>query len=248
MQLYFIRHAQSENNAHWGDENYQESHDPELTQLAQSQVSYLARFLGENQYLDGKIAWNPQNRYGFGLTHIYTSLMVRAVRTAAPVAQAIGLPLVAWPEIHETGGIFSRQFDDEMFGLPGKPRSYFHTHFPDLLLPEWLDESGWWRSRPFERLELRQPRAQKVWNEILSRHADRNGQPEHRVALVSHGGFFMHFLTAALEVDMKRIKEFDHEYWFLMNNCGITRLDINNGRVLVAYVNRTDFLPDDLIT
>ena len=34
MQLYFIRHAQSENNAHFGDDNYQESHDPLLTKLA----------------------------------------------------------------------------------------------------------------------------------------------------------------------------------------------------------------------
>ena len=248
MQLYFIRHAQSENNAHWGDDNYQESTDPELTKIAHSQAEHLARYLGENQKLEDAIAWNPQNRHGFGLTHIYTSLMVRAVGTATPVAQATGLPLVAWPEIHETGGIFSRLPDDEMAGLPGKSRAYFEANFPELTLPDWLDERGWWQSRPFEKPESRHPRADKVWAELLSHHADRDGRPEHRVALVSHGGFFMHLLTAALGVEMRRIKEFDHEYWFLKNNCAITRIDVYDERVVVVYANRTDFLPDDLIT
>lgn len=248
MQLYFIRHAQSENNAHWGDDAYQESADPELTKIARSQVDHLARYLGENQKLDDSVTWNPQNRYGFGLTHIYTSLMVRAVGTATPIAQQVGLPLVAWPEIHETGGIFSRLPENKMTGLPGMTRSFFEADFPELLLPDWLDECGWWQSRPFEEPAQRQPRAEKVWAELLSRHGDKNGQPEHRVALVSHGGFFMHLLTAALKIEMRRIKEFEHEYWFLMNNCGITRLDVIDHQVLVAYINHTDFLPDHLIT
>lgn len=248
MQLYFIRHAQSENNAHWGDDSYQEKHDPGLTQIAKTQVGHLARFIGENQNLDKAISWNPQNRHGFGLTHIYTSLMVRAVGTATPIAQAIELPLYAWPEIHETGGIFSRLPDHEKTGLPGKPRSYFDANFPDLNLPDWLDESGWWQSHPFESYEMRKPRANKVWADLLSIHGDQKGQSEHRVAIISHGGFFVHLLTTALSIDMRRKKDFDHEYWFLMNNCGITRLDVANDHVSVAYTNRTDFLPDHLIT
>jgi 2,3-bisphosphoglycerate-dependent phosphoglycerate mutase len=248
MQLYFIRHAQSVNNAHWGDEGYQESHDPELTKIAKSQVQYLTTYFSENQRLDETVDWNPKNRRGFGITHIYTSLMVRAVETALPVARAIDLPLVSWPDIHETGGIFSRLPGDEMAGLPGKPRSYFESHYPELILPDWLDEKGWWQSRPFETHEHRQPRAERVWKELLTRHADQDGQAEQRVALFSHGGFFMNLLTAALEIEMRRVKEFEHEYWFLMNNCGITRLDVTNGRVLVMYVNQTDFLADHLIT
>ncbi len=248
MQLYFIRHAQSKNNAHWGEVGYQESTDPDLTKIACSQVEHLARYLGEHQKLESDLAWNPQNRRGFGLTHIYSSLMLRAVRTALPVAQAVDLPLVAWPEIHETGGIFSRLPETKMVGLPGKPRSYYEAIFPDLLLPDWLDEDGWWQSRPFEEPAMRQPRAEKVWAELISRHADQDGRPEHRVAIVSHGGFFMHLFTAALKIEMRRIQEFDHEYWFLMNNCAITRLDLIDGRVLVNYVNDTHFLPPELIT
>ena len=246
MQLYFIRHGQSENNAHWGQSDFQDHHDPELTPKGHAQAEILARFLGERQNLTNSGEWNNHNQYGFGLTHLYCSLMVRAVGTASAISQATGLPLVAWPEIHETGGIFSRLPEDEMVGLPGKNRTYFETRYPHLVLPDWLDENGWW-NRPFETKDERRPRAERVWAELLALHADRPDQPEHRVAIVSHGGFFMYLLTAALEVAMRRIDDTMHAYWFTMNNCAITRIDVV-GQVLVQYTNRTDFLPADLIT
>ena len=248
MQLYFIRHAQSENNAHWGDETFQESHDPILTKIAFEQLDHLVHHLCKNLNRQSEITWNPQNRQGFGITHIYTSLMVRAVNTAYPIAQAINLPLYALPEIHETGGIYSRIPEKNLAGLPGKPRSFFESNFPELILPDCLDELGWWQNRPFESCELRQKRANRVWANLLSTHGDQYGRPEHRVALISHGGFFMHFLTTALNIDMPGNDSLGHKFWFLMNNCGITRLDIGNGRVFVSYINRTDFLPDHLIT
>jgi 2,3-bisphosphoglycerate-dependent phosphoglycerate mutase len=247
MELYFIRHGQSENNANWGREDYQESSDPELTEIGRNQVKYLAQFLAEKQVRDEDVRWNNQNRHGFGLTHLYTSLMVRAVDTGTAIAEATGLPIIAWPEIHETGGIFSRISEDEMAGLPGKKRTYFDQYYPNLVLPDWLDENGWW-NRPFEDRDARRPRAERVLKELLARHGDRPGQPEHRVAIISHGGFFMYLLTATLNIEMRRIDELKHEFWFTMNNCGITHLDFKDGQVQVAYTNRTDFLPDHLVT
>jgi len=247
MELYFLRHGQSENNANWEREGFQDVPDPELTDIGCEQAHNLATFLAEHQNRVEYPRWNDQNQFGFGITHIYTSLMVRAVRTATPVAEALGLLLVAWPEIHETGGIFSRIEPDERAGLPGKTRCYFETHFPNLILPDWLDENGWW-NRPFEDIEARIRRAQSVWSELLTRHGDRPGQPEHRVAIVSHGGFFMHLFTTALGVKMRSVEDSHHEYWFLMNNCAITRLDVKDNRVLVAYTNRNGFLPHHLIT
>ncbi len=67
-------------------------------------------------------------------------------------------------------------------------------------------------------------------------------------ALFSHGGFFNHFLTAALGVKLRRNEANDNEYWFLKNNCAITRLDISNNHLLIVYLNRIDFMSDDLIT
>jgi 2,3-bisphosphoglycerate-dependent phosphoglycerate mutase len=246
MEFYFIRHGQSQNNANWGNSNYKESPDPALTESGHEQARLLAEFLKKNQTISPGQDWNIQNRYGFGLTHIYTSLMERAAFTAAPIAQALDIPLIAWKEIHEEGGIFSRGDKSNLVGLPGRPRSFFMENFQTITLPDGLDETGWW-NRPFEAEEERQPRADQVFAELLARHRDREGQPEARVALVSHGGFFMRLVSAILQLPWRQAAH-GLKSWFALNNCSISRCDIRGDEVTLAYLNRTDHLPDHLIT
>jgi len=246
MELYFIRHGQSQNNANWNNSDYEESPDPALTEIGHEQARLLAEFLKKHQAITNDKVWNIQNRYGFGLTHIYTSMMERAVYTAAPIAEALGLPLTAWKDIHEEGGIFSRDKASNRAGLPGKTRSFFVQNFPTLTLPEQLDETGWW-NRPFEAEEERQPRADQVLAELVSRHEDQEGRPEHRVAFVSHGGFFMRLVCAMLKLPWRQAA-LGRRSWLLINNCSISRFDIHKQEINFAYLNRTDFLPDDLIT
>ena len=246
MEFYFIRHGQSQNNANWNNPDYQESPDPALTDLGHEQARAVAEFLKKNQTITDDKVWNIQNRYGFGLTHLYTSLMERAVYTAAPIAQALDIPLAAWKEIHEEGGIFSRGDKTNILGLPGRPRSFFVENFPSLTLPEDLDEMGWW-NRPFEAKEERQARADQVFAELLARHHDQEGRPEHRVALVSHGGFFMRLVCAMLKLPFQQAA-LGLKSWILLNNCSISRFDIYKEEINIAYINRVEFLPDDLIT
>lgn len=246
MELYFIRHGQSENNANWSKPDYVESPDPALTQPGREQARLLAEFLKKNQAIRKESEWNVQNRYGFGLTHIYSSLMERAAFTAAPIAQALDIPLLAWKEIHEEGGIFSRGDKANRAGLPGRPRSFFMESFRTMVLPDDLDETGWW-NRPFEADEERQPRADQVLAELLARHRDREGRPEQRVAFVSHGGFFMRLLSAMLKLPWRQAA-LGMKSWFLLNNASISRFDIRGDEITVAYINRTDHLPDHLIT
>ncbi len=246
MELYFIRHGQSENNANWNKPDYQESPDPTLTELGHEQARVLAEFLKKNQTITDNRDWNIQNRHGFGLTHVYTSLMERAAYTAAPISQALDIPLIAWKEIHEEGGIFSRGDKENIVGLPGRPRSFFKENFRTITLPDDLDETGWW-NRPFEEEEERQPRADQVFAELLARHRDKEGQPEHRVALVSHGGFFMRLMCAILKLPWRQASH-DLKSWFLLNNCSLSRFDIHKNDVTITYLNRTDYLPDHLIT
>lgn len=246
MELYFIRHGQSVNNANWDNPKYQESPDPALTEIGYEQARLLAEFLKKHQALTNHKEWNVQNRYGFGLTHVYTSLMERAAFTAAPIAQALEIPLIAWKEIHEEGGIFSREDKSNVTGLGGRPRSFFMENFRTLTLPDDIDETGWW-NRPFEAEEERQPRADQVFAELLARHRDQEGRPEHRVALVSHGGFFMRLLSAVLNLPWRQAA-LGFKSWFVLNNCAISRFDIRGEEINIAYLNRTDFLPDKLIT
>jgi len=246
MQLYFIRHGQSQNNANWGKSGYQENPDPALTDIGIEQACHVSEFLREAQTLANPKDWNIQNRYGFGLTHIYTSLMERAVHTAAPTARVLGVSFAAWQEIHESGGIFGRDGDEKHVGLPGKSRSYFEEHFPELELPDELNGTGWWNCRPFETEEECHERTKQFLANLLSRHGDREGQPENRVAIFSHGGFFVHLMFAILKTPWRQAAH--GKSWFVLNNCSISRINFFKDGIDIAYLNRTDHLPDHLIT
>jgi 2,3-bisphosphoglycerate-dependent phosphoglycerate mutase len=245
VHLYFIRHAQSENNLLWAQTGSFEGRDedPNITPVGRQQAQALARFLREQGEQDGGLEalmmdYNPQDVRGFGLTHLYCSLMIRAIETGRVVARALNLPLVAWPGVHETGGIHLRDpGTGEHLGLPGRGRSFFEAHYPELELPDSVGEEGWW-NRPFEEYEQRRGRAQRFLDELAERH----GGTEDRVAVISHGGFYNHVMRCLL-----RMPE-DYGRWFSMNNTAITRIDFDVDTTWIHYTNRCDFLPAELIT
>ena len=243
MYLFFIRHGQSANNALYDrtGESRGRSEDPELTETGKQQALLLADFIARTD-IAARNGDHPADlalrRDYFGFTHLYTSLMVRSIATGLPVAGTSGLPLNGWIDIHETGGIF---LDDEVtgepHGLPGRTRSYFQERFADLVLPDDVSETGWW-NRPFERREQRDARAAKVLSELLERH----GGTDDRVAMVSHGAFYNHLMRAIFGTKDQRI-------WFVMNNTGISRVNFHeDGQANLIYHNRTDHLPDEMLT
>jgi broad specificity phosphatase PhoE len=109
-----------------------------------------------------------------------------------------------------------------------------------------LDESGWW-NRPFEGEDERQPRAEKFLAELLVRHRDREDQPEQRIAVFSHGAFFVHLVCAVLDLPWRQAAQ-AMKSWFLLNNGSISRFDFHGQNLTICYLNRTDHLPDHLIT
>ena len=236
------------NNAHWKDRDYKESPDPVLTEIGKQQARILSEYLGNSQSITEHYGWDVHNRHGFGLTHLYTSLMERAAHTASFTARQLpAIPFMAWEELHESGGIFGRDGEMKLRGLPGKARVFFEEHYPELRLPASLNGTGWWNNRPFETEEECQLRAQRVWAELLARHGDRDGEPEQRVAFVSHGGFFVHLMCAMLGIPWRKAS-LGLNSWFVLSNCSISRFDIRKGEVLITYLNRTDYLPRELIT
>jgi 2,3-bisphosphoglycerate-dependent phosphoglycerate mutase len=240
MQFFFIRHAQSSNNALWERTGASagRSEDPSLTDLGREQAEILADFLCWGSPEGGRDC-PPGNSIGFGITHLYSSLMLRAVMTGAYVAEALGLPLLGWTEIHEEGGIYlENETTGELIGQPGKDRRYFETHFPNLVLPDDFDDAGWWAGRPFEDDEIRLPRAKQALARLLEKHSGEHD----RVAVISHGGFYNLFLRVLLGLPQK------NGMWFSINNAAITRIDFYEEMFSVVYQNRMDFLPPYLIT
>ncbi len=245
MHLYFVRHGQSENNLLYAQTGGSEGRvaDPALTAKGHEQAALVARFLartgGAESWGDG----DSQNVNDVKVTHCYTSLMERAVATGHTIAEALDLPLLGWIDLHETGGMFQ---DDKATGMrvpqPGRSRSYLQATYPRIVLPEGASEDGWW-NRPFELHEARTPRAQRVLVELLERHGDTDDG----VILVSHGGFFNHFMRVVLSLpDTESV-------WFAARNTSVTHLrlqedDQDGNRVLLLYLNRVDFLPGDLLS
>jgi 2,3-bisphosphoglycerate-dependent phosphoglycerate mutase len=239
MQFYFIRHAQSANNLLYDTTGAStgRSSDPELTSVGLQQLLYLARFLKTDNADLAVRPFNTSPVNGFGITHLYTSLMARAVATGSYVARELGLPLVAWEDIHETGGIY---LDDAAaltrIGQPGKSRAEFQSRFPELVLPPTMRPDGWW-NRPFEEREQRPARAERFLNELLLRYGGKND----RVAIISHGGFYNYVLRAIFKIGRD-------DCWFGLNNVAITRIDFHAEGVDLVYMNRVEFLPHELVT
>ena len=247
MQLYLIRHAQSENNALWARTKSEvgRSSDPMLTEVGYQQAISAAQFLAQTNETVETDPYDIYNRKGFPFTHLYCSLMQRAIKTASAIAEAKQMPLVAWEMIHEWGGLYEHDFENGNHrGVEGPNRSFFAEHYPHLVLPDGLGEAGWW-NRPFETREACYKRAQT----FLGKLAERHGETEDCVAIVTHGGFFYSFMSALLN-SWETNAPFHGEkpVWMAVNNASITRVDFNDTHIRVAYMNRIDFLPPELIT
>ena len=238
MQLYFIRHAQSNNNLLFiqTGESKGRNEDPELSRLGQEQARRLAAFYAALPV--GKELGPEERGEQVGFTHLYCSLMVRAIETGLALSRTVGVPLVGLKDLHEAGGIYLDDFDTgERNGLPGKRPQELAERFPEVTLPEGLNPQGWW-NRPFEAREERLGRARRLLDLLLERH----GGTQDRVVVVSHAGFYNVFMRAVLDLDGAE------GLWFALNNTGVTRLDFYADEKRVAYMNRLCHLPVDLVS
>jgi 2,3-bisphosphoglycerate-dependent phosphoglycerate mutase len=247
MQLYLLRHAQSESNARWEDdpETYGHDPDPGLTQTGRLQAEAAARFLASSNPASTGNPHDPGNRKGFGITHIYSSLMRRGVETSTVIGQAIGVPVHGRTDLHEWGGIYSLDAaTGQRDGLPGSDRTFFEKGFPGLVLPPDFRDAGWW-GRPHEPRTDVPARAKKVFENLLGQH--RNGAD--RVLVVSHGGFLNFLLAAIINLTAEQAQaNLDANFWFVFNNTGLTRVDIGPLFCGIVYHNRIEHLTDDLVT
>lgn len=252
MQLYFIRHGQSTNNAIWLDNQYEMDGrvaDPPLTEIGIQQAEItgdLLNFKPERQSDEDSNAWDPQNRKGYKLTHLYCSLMERAIQTGTILSEKIGLPLIGLPDVHELGGIYrevvvgSTPTIEVSHGLTPKQLA---ERYPNLTLVKPIPEHGWWVGGR-EELPRRSERAKRVIQYLKEHHAGTKDN----VGIVTHGSFSALLFRLMLNLDPAADIDIIMRNGFVSNNCSITRLDQYGQDLAMIYYNRVDHLPDDLVT
>jgi len=240
MHLYLIRHGQSTNNRLFLDTGSEQGRvfDPQLSELGQRQADCLASHLMSLK--------NGRSPFFNDIKYLYTSPMLRAVATGLPVARALGLPLVAWKDLHEGGGLFlGDPAAGTTVGQTGPDRAAMAARFPELVWPPEMGDGPWW-DRPFETPEERLPRARRVLDELLARHAPGpDGESgEDGVVFFTHANFYNYILAALLGFTERR-----PQVWFSLLNTGITRIDFFTDREpFITYQNRVEHLPLELVT
>jgi len=246
MELYIIRHAQSENNALMRDQT-DRVYDPDLTEVGFKQAEMMAKYLSETTNVEEYVMhkYGSEKRQSIiphRITHLYCSAMHRSLKTARPLSEALGLTPEVWLEIHEHGGIYLEE-DAVVTGYGGMTRSEILNEFTDYILPETVTEEGWWDpTNGKEDFSLCQARAIRV-AEALRERSKRKDSRDDAVALVSHGGFIDCLIKAMLN-NMPAPGYFHWHY-----NTAISRFDLlPDSAVLVRYINRVSHLPPALVT
>ncbi|WP_261663128.1 histidine phosphatase family protein [Deinococcus sp. Marseille-Q6407] len=175
MNLLLVRHAQSANNLLYAQTGSSEGRhaDPSLTELGFAQAQALADFARTDA------TWQ-------GVTHLYCSLARRAVQTAAPLAQALGLPAQGLAQAYEAGGLFERQEDRTPYAVPGLSHAELLADNPALLWPADLPAAEPWAGgfEAYEEPGVLEARAAQVVEVLRAAHGEAD-----TVALVTHGHF-----------------------------------------------------------
>ncbi len=174
MRFVLIRHGQSTNNALWAENGNEVGRDVDtrLSTLGEKQAAALAAY-----------ATSPG--LPWALTHLYASPMARAVQTAAPLADALDLPLVLNRDLFEVGGPYDLvDGTGEQVAHPGSGSSVIAALSDRVLLPDWLTEDGWWKGEVERERAVYVARADRLLGALRDTH-----DPGDVVGLVSHGWF-----------------------------------------------------------
>jgi 2,3-bisphosphoglycerate-dependent phosphoglycerate mutase len=236
MELTIIRHAQSTNNALPSPKN--RVCDPPLTELGHRQAGILAQHLATGQRLAPWQA-DPFEHGGYSFTRLYCSPMYRSLQTAQPIARALELTPEVWVDIHERGGIYLDHGEaGGIVGYPGRTRREILSEFPGYTLSEGITEQGWWRYRGREDRQTFYGRAVQVALTLREQAAS-----DDRIALVTHGDF----IDGLLKALFNQLPGTGIAYRHL--NAAVTSIRLHgDGKLTVAYLNRAEYLPPDLLS
>lgn len=222
MDLFFIRHGESFNNAL--TDTSQRVADPPLTDRGLQQADRLGPFLARHGHLDPA---ERDDRPPFD--QLYCSPMLRTLQTARPISEGLALPMQIWVDVHEVGGVWVDGTDH----CPGKARSEIEAEFPVAPLPEGITEDGWWTGGQETQAQGRgrtMAIALALQERARARAAD--GEPGERIAIVSHGDFMSSMVKALTDQLPSWGTYYSHD------NTAIDRFSFDADLFRIRYLNR----------
>ncbi len=219
MQLYLIRHAESENNARPA---YQRVEDPSITPVGRLQAEALAQW-ARSLTIDVLIT-SPFRR------SLQTSRMV--LESSKPTKALI------WHNVFERGGCYLGYGDNNIQPRPGLGRSVIMNELPLAVLDETITEEGWWVGKQKETDEETELRADNVINRLIETFGDSGKN----IIAVLHADFIRTMLAQMLHPAA------DANQFGPLRNTGITKVDFNGQRWRLDWLNSVSHLPVKLIT
>jgi broad specificity phosphatase PhoE len=196
--------------------------DPPLTEFGRRQAECLAEWI------------RP-----VGLTRLITSPFRRALETTDFIKKATRLTPEVWVDLYEQGGCVSGTDTTSYTGRPGMARTEIVTAFPGYLLPDEIDEQGWWKCRPLEEMEEAEVRAESVARQTIRRFA----HTEERVAFVSHGTFLRILIGVLFGVSV-----LERDWLGGILNTAVTKVLLTPDHTRLDSFNAVGHLPEGCIS
>ncbi len=222
MQLYLIRHAESENNAR---PLHQRVEDPRITAVGRMQAEHLAQ-------------WTRTMR----IDTLITSPFLRTLQTTRAILDAAPQGVHVWHNVFERGGCYRGHGPMAIEGGPGLGRTDIVRHLTEqpatCTVDVTIDEAGWWGSRPREQDSDVQTRAENVAVRLVETFGGR-GQT---IVAVIHAEFKRYLMASLLKdfVDAHRLGP--------IRNTGISKVNFDGHHWQLDWFNSVSHLPSRLIT
>jgi probable phosphoglycerate mutase len=202
-RLYLVRHGQSAGNA----EGRFGGHSPTpLSELGRKQAAVTADLLARER-----------------IDAIYSSDLLRAVETAKPLANLLGMPIIETPIFRErhVGVLEGLTFDESKEMYPDDYYALIHRR-----INHTITEGESYR----DLLD----RVSKGLQEIFRKHMGR------KVVIYSHTGAICYMTLHLMGAIHRHTKQTP---WLVTSNCGINRFEVRGPRnIRVLAVNDTKHL------
>lgn len=219
MQLFLIRHAESENNAR---PPYQRVEDPSITAIGRLQADSLSRWIR-----------------ALRTDALVTSPFRRTLQTSRLMLDGLGsAEQMVWHDVFECGGCYAGHPDVGVRGCPGLGRSSIQGELPLATVDDSISEEGWWVGREKETDQETEARAAAVVRRFAETFGDRNAS----VVAVLHADLIRVMLSGMLHGVA------DPRQFGPLRNTGITKVDFDGNSWRLDWLNSVSHLPPRLIT